>query len=105
MSAHTPGPWLYRGKSDSVHASSETHPYGEYLFAFQEECAPNDADLALILAAPELLEALVNMVEWHGKRKLPTRGSKVESLLPIDQQNDEVRLAMRAIAKATGGAA
>jgi hypothetical protein len=55
---HTPGPWLYRGKSDSVHRPSETHPYGETIFRFDDEESPFDEDLNLILAAPELLEAL-----------------------------------------------
>ena len=58
----TPGPWLYRGKSDSVHAACETHPYGKQIFqfnpGFNEEGLPGDADLDLILAAPDLLEAL-----------------------------------------------
>lgn len=52
----------------------------------------------------ELLEALVNMVQWHGKREWPTASFEVEGLLPIDLQNDDVQKAMRAIAKATGGA-
>lgn len=63
MSGYTRGPWLYRGKSDSVHTSCETHPYGPYIFSFKEESSPTDEDLALILAAPELLEALKEMVE------------------------------------------
>jgi len=57
---HTPGPWLHRGKSDSIHRPSETHPYGELIFQFHDENGPSDADLALILAAPELLEALLD---------------------------------------------
>jgi hypothetical protein len=58
MSKHTPGPWLGRSKSDSVHRPCDTHPYGDQIFAFHPDYAPNDADHALILAAPELLAAL-----------------------------------------------
>ena len=56
MSAgHTPGPWLHRGKSDSVHQASKTHPYGATIFRFDEEEGPSDEDLSLILSAPDLL--------------------------------------------------
>lgn len=60
----TPGPWLHRGKSDSVHKQPSAEQYaqgyrlGETIFQFHEESPPSDADLALILAAPGLLEAL-----------------------------------------------
>ena len=59
MSKHTPGPWLYRAKSDSVHKPPAEQPYqfGDLIFRFHDECGPNNEDLALILAAPELLEA------------------------------------------------
>lgn len=60
MSHHTPGPWLHRGKSDSVHETCDTHPYGQLIFQFHDEFGPNDRDLALILAAPELLSDLHN---------------------------------------------
>jgi len=58
MNKHTPGPWLSRGKSDSVHESSDTHPYGCQIFRFAEDQGPSDDDLNLILSAPDLLEAL-----------------------------------------------
>lgn len=64
MSAFTPGPWLYRGKSDSVHTEPPSPPYtyGDQIFRFHEDDLPNDADLDLILAAPDLYEALVLLV-------------------------------------------
>ena len=58
MNKHTPGPWLSRGKSDSVHESSDTHPYGHQIFRFSEDQGPSDDDLNLILSAPDLLDAL-----------------------------------------------
>ena len=65
--AHTPGPWLFRRKSDSVHqpSPSATHPYGEKIFRFDETDAPSDGDLALILSAPELL-AVAKKIKAHG---------------------------------------
>lgn len=64
MNKHTPGPWLSRGKSDSVHESSDTHPYGHQIFMFAEDQGPSDDDLNLILSAPDLLEALEEVVQW-----------------------------------------
>lgn len=63
MSKHSPKPWLYRGKSDSVHEQCETHPYGRQIFRFVEDEAPSYADLDLILAAPDLLEALESIIK------------------------------------------
>lgn len=114
MSKHTPGPWAVQKAEDCLGRKLDdlvewvvtgnehdlwisTGPTWD-----QDHSEESEANARLIAAAPELLEALVHMVKWHGKRELPTSDSKVESLLPIDQQNDEVRLAMQAIAKATG---
>lgn len=58
MSNHTKGPWLSRGKSDSVHEQSETNPFGRQIFRFADDQGPCDEDLNLILSAPDLLEAL-----------------------------------------------
>jgi hypothetical protein len=55
----------------------------------------------LIAAAPELLEALKQVVYWRAKRA--ANGSDL--ILPPEFQEEEIRLAMAAIAKATGGAA
>lgn len=54
----TPGPWLYRGKSNSVHESCSTHPFGHTIFVFDDDAPLRDPDLSLILSAPDLLEAL-----------------------------------------------
>lgn len=63
----TPGSWLYRGKNDAVYSKSATHPYGSLIFRFHEEDSPNDADLSLILIAPELLEALNDLLDDVGR--------------------------------------
>ena len=90
MNKHTPGPWLSRGKSDSVHESSNTHPYGCQIFRFAEDQGPSDDDLNLILSAPDLLEALEYCLDCLGD----------EFALPSDCQST----ARAAIAKARGEA-
>ena len=97
MNSYTKGPWLYRGKSDSVHTTCDTHPYGPYLFSFKEESEPNDADLALILSAPDLLEALIaanaELEMWRAG--FPNYSDSEEVAVMID----------KAISKATGESA
>ncbi len=86
--SHTPGPWLHRVKSDSVHLPPDDsrYIYGNQIFRFDEEAAPSDADLRLILAAPDLLETLLDA--------LP----ELESVGPLSK----FERARAAIAKATG---
>ena len=90
MNKHTPAPWLYRAKSDSVHKPPSKQPYkfGELIFQFHDEQSPSDADLALILAAPNLLEAL----------KLAVRQNSHDMLMT----GEELRVCEAAIAKAEG---
>ena len=60
MNKHTPGPWLFRGKSNSVYTAppaGTVYTYGSIIFGFHDVAEPTDADLALVLAAPDLLEA------------------------------------------------
>lgn len=57
----TKGPWLYRGKSDDVYTTpteGTNYSYGNLIFGFREACVPNDADLSLILAVPDLYDAI-----------------------------------------------
>lgn len=69
MTDHTPAPWLYRGKSGTVHKPCDTHPYGEQIFGFHDDefdnRSPSEADLSLILAAPRLLAALEALCRQH----------------------------------------
>ncbi len=85
MSNHTPAPWHTNGKSIFS---------GDYLIittvnndVFTQET--NEANAVLIAAAPELLEALRELVAYHGS--------------DVDNGLDELLTAARtAITKATG---
>lgn len=60
MDNYTKGPWLFRGKSNGVFTAPElgtVYKYGKLIFQFDDLAEPSDADLALVLAAPDLLEA------------------------------------------------
>ncbi len=60
MNKHTPGPWLFRGKSNSVYTApppGTVYTYGSIIFSFHDVAEPSEADLALVLASPDLLEA------------------------------------------------
>lgn len=110
-SKHTEGPWLHRGKSDSVHKSPSAEHYaqgyrlGETIFQFHEESPPSDADLDLILAAPELLQALQEslaaleyVVEEAGGPHCEHEGG----IVCFCKENNAISAARAAIAKATG---
>ena len=61
MSEHLNGPWLFREKSESVYSAppqGSAYQYGEFIFAFHPVSGPDNETLSLILAAPDLLEAL-----------------------------------------------
>lgn len=97
MSAHTPGPWIYRKVDDKFAPIVQRGAEGGFsVHALTDSRA--DADARLIAAAPELLEALKLMVDWHAKR------DEHNAFLPIESQEPEIQVAMRAIAKATGEA-
>lgn len=103
---HTPGPWLFRGKSSSVHAAPANEPgehyqYGEQIARFAEDddgdASVSDADLALMLAAPEMLAALEKIKDDADR-------SLVQGWTPSVQWLSWVADTARdAIAKAKGG--
>lgn len=85
MSAHTPGPWRYDyevGYCGEIVASN-----GQTICTFNDEPLPSHA--RLIAAAPELLEALIDLV----------------ALYPLDSTDAIITSARAAISKATGGEA
>lgn len=98
MNKHTPGPWLSRGKSDSVHESSDTHPYGFQIFRFAEDQGPSDDDLNLILSAPDLLDALEDALSDYDAWMKDADVTPNESLLAWTNK------ARAAIARARGEA-
>lgn len=51
----------------------------------------------LIAAAPDLLNACQEMLEWFGKR-----GGVTDDLLPMQEQDHEIQNAIKAIKKALG---
>jgi hypothetical protein len=93
MSAHTPGPWHRNiragGKYPTVFAGRNTH-----VAVAQQMPAPKEteANISLIAAAPELLNALSDMLSAyapHADRSKP------------DELHSAVRAAIAAITKAT----
>ena len=99
MSKHTPGPWVFEAR-DGDHPLNDQDGWGcDGLWAVDggfilgagpgwdsSYVAPDDADARLIAAAPELLEALVDLVAFY----------------PPDSTDAAVTSARAAIAKATG---
>jgi hypothetical protein len=97
---HTPGPWLFRGKSNSVHAAPTEingYQYGKELFRFDPENVPSVFDIDLILAAPDLLDALKAILPFIPKSTVLDGGPNKYSAAVIAA--DKVRAA---IAKAEG---
>lgn len=109
MNRHTPGPWLLRDKSDSVHEACATHPFGRQIFrfhgGFEGEEAPSDADVRLILAAPDLLIALRDLLHAYStpNDRVCCDGRDCGCMGITEHQQAE-HYAEEAIAKATGGA-
>jgi len=70
---HTPGPWSVwkksldpAGREDWAILSSENRIIAEAFWKVEtDEYMPAEANARLIAAAPELLEALEAMAEWH----------------------------------------
>jgi hypothetical protein len=102
MAQHTPGPWIWRGKSGSLHRVGEPpYPYGARVLAPTYEydsgvdTEVSDADACLIAAAPDLLAALRAMVAEF--EKFSRYGSPIAR-----DANEAMRAARSAIARATG---
>lgn len=96
---HTPGPWIWDDNTlrpanpdpNTSNVSSILDAESGYGFMGGDvlaTCAELNADLALIAAAPELLEALQRLLSWEIAR-LPVR-------------SEDIAFARAAIAKATG---
>lgn len=62
MSTHTPGPWSFDDYSNLIRGSD-----GWSVANFEHAGCPDIDDLPLILAAPDLLEALKDFVAEFGE--------------------------------------
>jgi hypothetical protein len=102
---HTPGPWRVGNSfmesgvfsADGKTIVALTHGSARY-YRRQEQIAEQDANARLIAAAPELLEALVDLT-----RVMPVLPADAKNIRGIEQQYDAAnRAAHAAIAKATG---
>ncbi len=59
---HTPGPWLWRWKDNSLRRAGDGKPYeytAEVVLRLAEDAEVSDADDRLIAAAPDMLAALI----------------------------------------------
>lgn len=86
MSRHTPGPWRIVEKSDDERLSIEA---GDMFIARTDPCMAQEANARLIAAAPDLLEALQEVLGYP-------RGTSGRIII---EREDEKRLRV-AIAKA-----
>lgn len=100
MSGHTPSPWTFDPATGAVSTSNaKTVCYVSTIGTKTDAFDVAKANGFVLAAAPELLAALQLLVQWHGKRA--TRDFN-DDLLPFDQQESEMQVAMAAITKATG---
>lgn len=93
--SHTPGPWTYDDESVtgsvwSGNAPSGAWPTGVCVASVLGDSAESEANARLIAAAPELLEALEECLEWIRQNGRP----------PTSELRQRVE---NAIAKARGG--
>lgn len=109
MSGHTKGPWESVATGDGTFGIIAEHqplaiPMNDIACIWPRGGKKRTASNArLIAAAPDLLEALQELVRWYAKRETAsTHVSGGEGLLPIEHQDDEIRAAMHAVARATG---
>lgn len=101
---HTKGEWEIHGYNANGHIligkSGQPHNTGKIVIVGWDCCGRDSeewkANAKVISAAPTMLEALIDMVKWHGMR-----GGIYDSLLPLEEQTPEIQKAMLAIKKAT----
>lgn len=94
--SHTPGPWIWRNKSGSLHQKGTDRRFGvtvlapTYEYDSGVDTEVSDADAALIAAAPDLLAALKEILPWHDSHPAEATDNRM------------VNLCRAAIAKAEG---
>ena len=78
---HTPGPWVWRWKSGSLHQVGTDRPYGATVlqptYSYDEGVGVeiSDADDRLIAAAPTLLALLQDVVDDMMFNVAPSKGT------------------------------
>jgi hypothetical protein len=101
MSKHTPGPWSsYESKYKNLLIVRDAGDHEVYVATVEQGAADEEceANANLIAAAPELLEALEELVRCNCIESGPTFGNIVTGKMRIDAGNK----AKAAIAKAVG---
>jgi hypothetical protein len=106
----TPGPWLFRGKDSSIRETSPTHPYGGLLAQFAEDdngaARISEADLDLVLAAPDLLAACEaaarELNEIRARDGVPWTHQGFKASVTAEHFSAVVDACFAAIAKAKG---
>ena len=103
---HTPGPWVWRNKSGTLHRVGEApYAYGDIVLAPDYEydsgvdTKVSDADAALIAAAPDLLQSLREISDMF-----MARPDMIKALEPLRgfAENAVFERAAAAISKAEG---
>jgi len=117
MSKHTPGPWRYEEFGPNVIIKATKNPMLSVVHSlYQESREQTEANAHLIAAAPELLEALENLLKVHEgeggtqyhagdmARAAIAKAKGERRVLPSPQEPDSftVGAARAAIAKAKG---
>ena len=93
MSKHTPGPWVNGGEGRSIGRNEEM----TFLFALTQSRVTKKeqrANALLATSAPDLLEALENLLDWFGDDRREWDG--------WEGVNEMLDKAKQAIAKAKG---
>jgi hypothetical protein len=112
---HTPGPWLWRNKSGSLHRAGEPpYTYGDtvlepsYEYESGVDTTISEDDAALIAAAPDMLAALKSLdaivSEIHEKWDAGMKSGKLLIALmdPTLSYRADITAIHAAIAKAEG---
>jgi hypothetical protein len=106
MSEHTPGPWVWRWKDQTLRVAGDGNPYpftNKIVLQLDPGMSITDADHQLIAAAPDLLAALqmaATQFDFYAAQH-DAKGTP-ESAAKADVNRALVAMCRAAIAKAEG---